>query len=104
MALLIIFVPFVLSDLWPLHDDCYPFCNRSFEVPSNLIVRKTAPPTWLSFLLFGCGILTIAEGVVKSYGALVACRFVLGNFEAGLGLGGVYVISCTISVTSFRGD
>ena len=38
-------------------------------------------------------IMTIAQGFVKSFGALVACRVVLGIFEAGLGSGSVYLIS-----------
>ncbi len=37
--------------------------------------------------------MTLAQGAVKSYGALVACRFLLGIFEAGLGPGSVCLIS-----------
>lgn len=39
------------------------------------------------------GICTIAQGVVKTYGALVACRFLVGLTEAGLVPGCVYLIS-----------
>lgn len=37
--------------------------------------------------------MTICLGVVQSYAALVACRFLLGIFEAGVGPGSVYLIS-----------
>lgn len=30
------------------------------------------------------GVVTTCQGVVKSFGGLVACRFLLGLFEAGL--------------------
>ena len=40
IALLILFIPFIL-----------------FEIPSNLVMKNVKPSTWLSFLLFFCGIL-----------------------------------------------
>ena len=38
VALLILFIPFVL-----------------LEIPSNLVMKRLNPSTWLSILLFGCG-------------------------------------------------
>jgi hypothetical protein len=38
VALLILFVPFIL-----------------LEIPSNLVMKRMKPSTWLSVLLFGCG-------------------------------------------------
>lgn len=38
VALLILFIPFIL-----------------LEIPSNLVMKKLNPSTWLSVLLFGCG-------------------------------------------------
>src|ERR1700761_53167 len=38
VALLILFIPFIL-----------------LEIPSNLVMKKLNPSTWLSILLFGCG-------------------------------------------------
>ena len=38
VALLILFIPFVL-----------------LEIPSNLVMKRLNPSTWLSVLLFGCG-------------------------------------------------
>ena len=39
------------------------------------------------------GIATIGQGVVNTLGGLVACRFLVGLFEAGLFPGCVYLIS-----------
>lgn len=39
------------------------------------------------------GIMSICQGVVQSYGALVACRFILGIFEAGLSPGTILLIT-----------
>lgn len=66
VALFIFFIPYILC-----------------EVPSNMILKKVAPSTWLSGIMFSWGIITIGQGVTKSYGGLVACRFLLGVFEAG---------------------
>jgi MFS family permease len=67
VALLIFFVPYIL-----------------LEVPSNLILRKVAPSTWLSLLIFLWGVAGMCQGLVKSYSGLVVCRFFLGTFEAGV--------------------
>lgn len=66
IALFIFFIPYIIC-----------------EVPSNMILKKVAPSTWLSGIMFSWGIITIGQGVTKSYGGLVACRFLLGIFEAG---------------------
>lgn len=47
VALLILFVPFIL-----------------FEIPSNLIMKKMKPSTWLSVLLFGCGMSIAFNGEI----------------------------------------
>ena len=41
---------------------------------------------WLSesVVLIWTGLATIGQGLVKSYGGLVAMRFLIGLFEAGL--------------------
>jgi MFS family permease len=87
IALFIFFIPYIL-----------------LEVPSNLILRKVPPSWWISGIMFlwgmvdvdpsfnevlidlpycQLGITTICQGVTKSFGGLVACRFLLGIFEAG---------------------
>ncbi len=84
VALLVFFVPYIL-----------------FEVPSNMVLRKVAPSTWLSFIMI-CwgrvilppnvsnpvyanypGIVTICMGLTKSYVGFLVCRCLLGFFEAG---------------------
>lgn len=67
IALLIFFVPYIL-----------------LEVPSNLVLRKLAPSTWLSTLIFLWGVAAMCQGLVSSYEGLVVCRFFLGTFEAGV--------------------
>ncbi|MCJ1314268.1 hypothetical protein MMC25_007948 [Agyrium rufum] len=76
IALQIFFVPYIL-----------------LEVPSNIILKKVAPSTWLSLIMFAWGIITVCMGVTKSYGGLLACRLLLGVFEAGFVPGCIYLIS-----------
>jgi MFS family permease len=43
--------------------------------------------------MFFWGVCTVCEGLVKNFASLVALRFLLGVFEAGLVPGAVYLIS-----------
>ena len=43
--------------------------------------------------MFFWGIITVCQGLVKTFGQLVAMRFLLGIFEAGFAPGAVYLIS-----------
>ena len=65
-ALMIFFVPYIL-----------------FEVPSNILIKRIAPSTWISALMTCWGIVTIGQGLIKSKESLLAMRFLLGLFEAG---------------------
>lgn len=76
IALFIFFVPYIL-----------------FEVPSNIIIKRVAPSTWLAGLMFCWGVITIGEGLVKTNGGLQAMRFLLGFFESGFFPGCTYLIS-----------
>ncbi|KAK7949173.1 major facilitator superfamily domain-containing protein [Apiospora aurea] len=76
VALFIFFIPYIL-----------------FEVPSNLIIKRVAPSTWLSLIMVLWGIATIGQGLVTNVPGLVGCRFVLGIFEAGVFPGSTYLIS-----------
>lgn len=83
IALFIFFIPYIL-----------------LEVPSNILLKKIAPSTWLSSIMFFwgqhiripsipthltlSGIATMGQGLVNDFGGLVGTRFVLGIFEAGL--------------------
>ncbi|MCJ1475634.1 hypothetical protein MMC13_004297 [Lambiella insularis] len=76
IALFVFFIPYIL-----------------FEVPSNIILRKIAPSTWLSFIMLCWGIVTTCMGLTQSYAGLIVCRFLLGFFEAGFVPGCIYLIS-----------
>ncbi|KAK4556377.1 hypothetical protein LTR86_006521 [Recurvomyces mirabilis] len=64
-----------------------------FEVPSNILIKRLAPSTLLSGLMFCWGIITIAQGLVKTKESLYAMRFLLGFFESGFFPGCAYLIS-----------
>ena len=75
-ALTIFFVPYIL-----------------FEIPSNIILKKLKPSVWLPSCMFMFGVVTICQGFVQGYGGLLATRFFLGLFEAGMFPGSFYLIS-----------
>ncbi|KAL1953680.1 hypothetical protein VTO42DRAFT_2391 [Malbranchea cinnamomea] len=76
VALFIFFIPYILC-----------------EVPSNILLKKIAPSTWLSGIIVAWGIVTVCQGVVQNFAGLVVCRILLGAFEAGFMPGAVYLIS-----------
>lgn len=55
-----------------------------FEVPSNLVLKLFTPRRWIAFIAAAWGIIATLTGLVNSYGALLACRLLLGAVEAGL--------------------
>lgn len=55
-----------------------------FETPSNLIIKRMKPARYLAGLVFFWGVVAVATGFVNNFAALVACRLLLGLFEAGL--------------------
>lgn len=73
VALFVFFIPYIL-----------------FEVPSNLILKKIKPSWWISGIMFGWGIVTVCQGVTKSFAGLVVCRVLLGMFESGFMPGEYY--------------
>ncbi|KAF8853263.1 major facilitator superfamily protein [Acephala macrosclerotiorum] len=76
IALFIFFIPYIL-----------------LEVPSNILLKRIPPSSWLCSIMFLWGIITVCQGLVRNFGSLVALRFLLGVFEAGLVPGAVYLIS-----------
>ncbi|PSK34150.1 hypothetical protein B9Z65_8476 [Elsinoe australis] len=78
IALVIFFIPFIL-----------------LEVPSNLVMTKRLlkPSTWLCGQVFFLAIFTIAQGVVTNFSGLVAMRWFIGVFEAGLVPGCIVLLS-----------
>jgi len=67
VALVIFFVPYILG-----------------EIPSNIILKKLRPHVWLSGCMFAFGLVTTLQGLVQNYSGLLATRFFLGLFEAGM--------------------
>ncbi|KAH8173617.1 major facilitator superfamily protein [Sarocladium implicatum] len=65
----------------------------TFEIPANMALRRLGPKYWLPFLTIGFGIVTMCHAFVKDYNGLIACRVVLGAFEAGVLPGIVYTLS-----------
>ncbi|KAB5588418.1 MFS transporter [Ceratobasidium theobromae] len=57
-----------------------------FEVPSNLVIKKLRPSRYIAFITFAWGVIATLTGIVQSYGGLIACRLILGVFEAGPGM------------------
>ncbi|KAL4974649.1 major facilitator superfamily domain-containing protein [Aspergillus desertorum] len=74
-ALMIFFVPYIL-----------------FEIPSNILLRKLKPHVWLSFCVFGFGLICILQGLVQSWATLMVTRWFLGMFETGMAPGCVYLL------------
>ena len=64
-----------------------------FEVPSNYLLKKYKPSRWFSFLMMAWGALTMLIAATRNYGGLLATRFLLGMFEAGLFPGLIYCLT-----------
>ncbi|KAI1151569.1 MFS general substrate transporter [Nemania diffusa] len=76
IAVFVYFIPYVL-----------------LEIPSNMVIKRVRPSLYLSSLMFGWGIVSMSMGFVKTYHQLVALRFLLGVFEAGVMPGIIYLTS-----------
>ncbi|KAJ5217938.1 uncharacterized protein N7498_000037 [Penicillium cinerascens] len=55
-----------------------------FEVPSNLVLKKFTPSRYIAVLTFFWGIICTLTGICQTYAQLLACRLLLGIFDAGL--------------------
>lgn len=76
VALFVFFVPYIL-----------------FEVPSNMLLKNIRPSWYLTGIIVSWGVVTVGMGLTRSFQGLVACRFLLGLFEAGFFPGCAYLIS-----------
>ena len=64
------------------------------EVPSNIILKRFAHPSWyMGMLVLAWGIVMTLHGVVQNFGGLLAVRLLLGVFEAGFFPGAIYLVS-----------
>lgn len=66
LSLLIFFVPYFI-----------------FELPSNIVLRQLGAAKWLGTIVTAWGVVMIGMGFTKNWTHLVACRAILGLFEAG---------------------
>lgn len=57
---------------------------QTFEVPSNLVLKKFTPSRYLASIATMWGIVATLTGVTQNFAGLVTCRLLLGLFEAGL--------------------
>lgn len=64
-----------------------------FEIPSNIIIKKVNPSTWLSSIMGLWGLCTIGQGLVRNLEGLIALRVLVGVFEAGFFPGALYLIA-----------
>lgn len=64
-----------------------------FEVPSNLVLVRAQPSIFLPTIMVVWGAVTMCMAAVKSYGALLGLRFVLGMVEAGFAPGVMFLLS-----------
>jgi MFS family permease len=55
-----------------------------FEAPSNAVLKRFQPARWLSFITVAWGLVATFSAFVQNFASLVACRLLLGLFEAGL--------------------
>lgn len=62
------------------------------EVPSNLALKHFGS-IWIAFLVISFGVVAIGSAFVKSYGALIATRVLLGFAEGGTLSGLVYCMA-----------
>ncbi|KAG9313103.1 major facilitator superfamily domain-containing protein [Chiua virens] len=72
-----------------------------FEVPSNVILKRLRPSVWLSILMVLWGVMMTVQGLVSNFSGLMAIRWMLGMFEAGLFPGVTYYLSCWYKRSEF---
>ncbi|KAI1349470.1 major facilitator superfamily domain-containing protein [Xylaria sp. FL0043] len=64
-----------------------------FEIPCNVILKRTSPRIWLPTLTIVWGIVATLMGIVQNQAGFLAARFFLGVAEAGLFPGVTYYFS-----------
>ncbi|KAM5541373.1 hypothetical protein V8D89_004927 [Ganoderma adspersum] len=64
-----------------------------FEIPCNIILKRTTPRFWLPTLTLIWGVVATLTGVTQGLGGFFAARFFLGVTESGLFPGVVFYLS-----------
>ncbi|KAJ9635102.1 hypothetical protein H2199_008588 [Coniosporium tulheliwenetii] len=63
------------------------------QLPSNLIITRVRPSIYLGVVMMVWGTISAAQAAVHSFGALIACRFLLGFAEAPFFPGAIMIMS-----------
>lgn len=64
-----------------------------FEIPCNIILKRTTPRLWLPTLTIAWGVVATLMGITQSLSGFFVVRFFLGVTESGLFPGVVYYLS-----------
>lgn len=72
----------------------------SFGVPANIIIKKTGSRS-LSIMMFIWGLFAMGQGFTKTWAGIVACRFLMGVFEAGFVPGCAFLMGCYYTKDEF---
>ncbi|OAA73080.1 Major facilitator superfamily domain, general substrate transporter [Akanthomyces lecanii RCEF 1005] len=64
-----------------------------FEIPCNIVLKRTTPRIWLPTLTLAWGVVATLLGVVSNLAGFLVARFFLGAAESGLFPGVVYYFS-----------
>ncbi|KAK3208593.1 hypothetical protein GRF29_77g1198002 [Pseudopithomyces chartarum] len=64
-----------------------------FEIPCNIVLKRTSPKFWLPTLTIAWGIVATLMGVTQNLAGFFVVRFFLGVTESGLFPGVVYYLS-----------
>ncbi|CEP08234.1 hypothetical protein [Parasitella parasitica] len=64
-----------------------------FEIPSNVVLKKTNAAMWLSFIMLIWGITTLLMAFVKNFAGLLIARLVLGAAQSGYSPGLMFLLS-----------
>lgn len=64
-----------------------------FEVPANIVLKRTTPRIWLPTVTLLWGIVATLLGVVQNLSGYLSSRFFLGVAESGLFPGVVFYLS-----------
>jgi len=70
----------------------FPFYVAA-EIPSNMMLKRTRPSIWFTFIMVCWGVIMLSMGFVHNFSGLLACRVFLGIAEGGLFPGVSYFIT-----------
>ncbi|KAI7887134.1 MFS general substrate transporter [Lichtheimia hyalospora FSU 10163] len=63
------------------------------QIPSNIVMRRWRPSTWLGVLMGAWGIIATCMAACHDFAGIVVCRLLLGACEAGFFPGVIYLLS-----------